>query len=616
MSNNIYDILKTLNGLEYPTTKKSLLSESKDVKMCNECGMSESKCECDHSSDKDVKKEKKSAIGEAVARVEASLTEKYNSIEESGLQAWLGDRKYTRPGMDALRKAGREGASKEKMAKIRAKYDKMDESETNEDMLSPKQQKIARMAGNPKKIDANDLKALRAGKKKNAEGNEFSGALDDARKAGKKEFNVGGKTYQVKEAGADDFLGGDNPVDQHGHLRLSPTGATKVQNHPKYDSNRSPNAQYSDHFDQRGYERMSHDQAVEVGKHPEYNPNLPANAQHHLLNKQGSTLAVKEGFEDLEKYMKEKEGKTTHGKKTKTKTGLKHERDYDREETGERGRPVKDKFAKKKDKVTKVDEAVRPKSRVAPSTHTTPRGTSVDLNLVPPSSSFTRRQWKRMSTADRQAAWDADAAASAPQAAPAGTKASELADKYRQFRYGTTDPKAISDIKAQAAASEKPGFLSRTADKAVDMTLKTATSPFKLAGAATLGTGLYNWSNTPDTSLPYEIAKATAEPIKGVWTGLGKPGENVIGSAERWAQRTFGDPNDPKTKEAKRQHEEAKKREREQQQQERTNNSGPESSVLPGERSAPLRPDPGAESWRDQYVPRYDGGNSRAPTRD
>jgi len=191
-----------------------------------------------------------------------------------------------------------------------------------------------------------------------------------------------------------------------------------------------------------------------------------------------------------------------------------------------------------------------------------------------------------------------------------------LADKYRRFRYGTTDPKAISDIKSQTTASDKPGFLSRTADKAVDMTLKTATSPFKLAGAATLGTGLYNWSKTPDTSLPYEIAKATAEPIKGVWTGLGKPGENIIGSAERWAQRTFGDPNDPKTQEAKRQHEEAKKREREREQQERTNNSEPESSVVPGERSKPVVPDPGAESWRDQFVPRYDSGNTKAPTRD
>lgn len=49
------------------------------------------------------------------------------SLEENGLQAYLGNKKYGREGMDALRKAGRDGASKEKMAKIRAKYDKLDE---------------------------------------------------------------------------------------------------------------------------------------------------------------------------------------------------------------------------------------------------------------------------------------------------------------------------------------------------------------------------------------------------------------------------------------------------------------------------------------------------------
>ena len=48
-------------------------------------------------------------------------------IEESGLQAYLGNKKYGKEGMDALRKAGREDASKEEMAKIRAKYDKLDE---------------------------------------------------------------------------------------------------------------------------------------------------------------------------------------------------------------------------------------------------------------------------------------------------------------------------------------------------------------------------------------------------------------------------------------------------------------------------------------------------------
>lgn len=53
-------------------------------------------------------------------------------VEESGLQAYLGNKKYGKEGMDALRKAGREGAGKEKMATLRAKYDKLDEQDVEE----------------------------------------------------------------------------------------------------------------------------------------------------------------------------------------------------------------------------------------------------------------------------------------------------------------------------------------------------------------------------------------------------------------------------------------------------------------------------------------------------
>lgn len=52
---------------------------------------------------------------------------KEEEVEESGLQAYLGKKKYGEKGMKALQKAGREGAGKEEMAKLRAKYDKLDE---------------------------------------------------------------------------------------------------------------------------------------------------------------------------------------------------------------------------------------------------------------------------------------------------------------------------------------------------------------------------------------------------------------------------------------------------------------------------------------------------------
>jgi hypothetical protein len=89
-------------------------------------------------------------------------------VDESALQAYLGKKKYGETGMKALQKAGRDGASKERMASIRAKHDKMDEAEMEE-------------------------------------GNEFSGELTKARAQGAKSFKVDGKEYPVKEDQIDEL---------------------------------------------------------------------------------------------------------------------------------------------------------------------------------------------------------------------------------------------------------------------------------------------------------------------------------------------------------------------------------------------------------------------------
>jgi hypothetical protein len=57
---------------------------------------------------------------------------KEQETDESALQAYLGKKKYGETGMKALQKAGREGASKETMARIRARHDKMDEADMEE----------------------------------------------------------------------------------------------------------------------------------------------------------------------------------------------------------------------------------------------------------------------------------------------------------------------------------------------------------------------------------------------------------------------------------------------------------------------------------------------------
>jgi hypothetical protein len=77
---------------------------------------------------------------------------RFDDIEESGLQAYLGKKKYGEEGMKALQKAGREGASKEKMAQIRAKHDKLDEEEMDEAKYQGREVPLGKpMAGDVKK---------------------------------------------------------------------------------------------------------------------------------------------------------------------------------------------------------------------------------------------------------------------------------------------------------------------------------------------------------------------------------------------------------------------------------------------------------------------------------
>ena len=52
---------------------------------------------------------------------------KEEEVEESGLQAYLGNKKYGKDGMDALRKAGQDHASEKKMQNIRAHYSSKEE---------------------------------------------------------------------------------------------------------------------------------------------------------------------------------------------------------------------------------------------------------------------------------------------------------------------------------------------------------------------------------------------------------------------------------------------------------------------------------------------------------
>jgi hypothetical protein len=108
---------------------------------------------------------------------------KCHSMDESALQAAFGKKKYTEKGMQALQKAGREHAGKEKMAKIRQQYDQYDESVTDE-------------------------------------GNAFSKAVVDAKRDGiqpGEKIRVGGKQYSLREQGMAE--GSEDPKYPNGEVK-------------------------------------------------------------------------------------------------------------------------------------------------------------------------------------------------------------------------------------------------------------------------------------------------------------------------------------------------------------------------------------------------------------
>ena len=353
MSNNIYDILKKFNNL---SSVKESLNEGK--KVCKDCG--KAKCQCideskgskpdflDMDKDGDKKEPMKSAakdkgaIAEAVARVEQQLAEKYqgfkktvseSEVEESALQAYLGKKKYGEQGMKALQKAGRDGASKEKMANIRAKHDKMDEGSYNEDMLSPGQKKFAALAEPKDKITYAD-KIAGAKKKQKDEGNAFSGAVAKAKASGSDEFKVGGKEYKVQE-------GGEYKGDKPGQSNFKPCSGSSSTPDKERDAM---------------YKKDNIPPELQANNSPAYQ-NWRRDRDEAIRQKSSQGNKMQEGFPtvaDAQKRHKEQTGKTTHGTKTKTATGTRHERNYDHDDagvdraTGEkrgRGRPKADRFA-------------------------------------------------------------------------------------------------------------------------------------------------------------------------------------------------------------------------------------------------------------------------------
>jgi hypothetical protein len=118
----------------------------------------------------------------------------------------IGSKQNLNEGWDDMMKASKERGEKEKKEKGTGKFDKKEtstgtvytrKSSTFDDGGDDKDTKKAKEKAKKAKVKEADEKVDEADVE---EGNEFSGARDAAVKAGKKEFEVDGKTYPVKES--------------------------------------------------------------------------------------------------------------------------------------------------------------------------------------------------------------------------------------------------------------------------------------------------------------------------------------------------------------------------------------------------------------------------------
>jgi phage terminase small subunit len=93
-----------------------------------------------HGSDEDLLKDLQKKAGvrgpnhgkPSMAQSDVEKRVDEEDMDESALQAYLGDKKYGKDGMDALRKAGQEDASEKTMQNIRAKYSSKEDEVSEE----------------------------------------------------------------------------------------------------------------------------------------------------------------------------------------------------------------------------------------------------------------------------------------------------------------------------------------------------------------------------------------------------------------------------------------------------------------------------------------------------
>jgi len=236
------------------------------------------------------------AAGERVAgavlnKLRAKESVEESDMDESALQAYIGDKKYGKAGMDALRKAGREGASKDKMSQIRNRYNKMDEADMEE--------------GN--RFTGNLMKARAAGlKKADLDGD---GDMEAVREASKPDYidldKDGNRKETMKKAAADKkkSRGAGTAFDPEVAKSMF---ATKDE-HPRYDVK---DTGYSKRYTRKVQDEPKDDTEVDTGPKKKGRPKGPEKGPERVTK--GSTKYKMVGGQRVKKE-KTKEDLDTDG---------------------------------------------------------------------------------------------------------------------------------------------------------------------------------------------------------------------------------------------------------------------------------------------------------------
>lgn len=376
MSNNIYDILKNFNNLD---SVKNMLNEGKAV--CKSCGKAKCKCveeskgskpdflDMDKDGDKKepmkkaAKEKSKGAVAEAVAQVEKQLNEKYMGFKKTvgalkkqggienpeGLAASIGRKKY---GKEKFQKAAAAGR---KMGEdLDPKY-KSPEWDSYQQAVTKNPEYRTTNPGAGVAAHGNDERGQQSYKDRTSPG--IINKVKDVVGYDKPNPAYGPKGVQEGDANEDVLT-----PKQKKFAKLAPppdkityadkiAGAKKTNEGSPKKKTQSPDEQHKVVAGVRDAMRKGYDN-VQKGRDERAAARFVAKLKYGT----NDSKKTNEGFPtvaDAKKRMDDREGKTTHGKKTTTTTGTRHERDYDAVDRGAdvdttpkgRGRPKKDRFA-------------------------------------------------------------------------------------------------------------------------------------------------------------------------------------------------------------------------------------------------------------------------------